>query len=102
MTSLFQRLNKNPLPWTKDYTKINKQVKTQVKELPCLGILYPDAFPIIETDGSEIKYGGIIKQNFQNKISIVRFHSGIWDSSQQNYSTVKKEILAIVICIQKF
>ena len=58
--------------------------------------------PIIETDASSIGYGGILKQDFENKISIVRFHSGIWSGPQKNYSIVKKEILAIVLCIQKF
>ena len=99
---LFQRLKKSPLPWTEEHTKIIKQVKSQVKELPYLGIQHPYAFPIIETDAPDIGYGGILKQDLQNKIFIVRFTSGIWNSSQQNYSTVKKEILAIVLCIQKF
>ena len=49
-----------------------------------------------------IGYGGILKQDFENKISIVRFHSGVWSGPQLNYSTVKKEILAIILCIQKF
>ena len=75
---------------------------SQVKELPCLGILHPEAFPIIETDASNIGYGGILKQNFENKISIVKFHFGIWTGPRINYSIVKKEILAIVLCIQKF
>ena len=44
----------------------------------------------------------ILKQDFEEKISIVRFHSGVWSGSQENYSTIKKEILAIVFCIQKF
>ena len=70
---LFQRLKKNPIPWSDVHTQIVKQVKSQVKELPCLGILHPEAFPIIETDASNIGYGGILKQDFQNKISIVRF-----------------------------
>ena len=76
--SLFQRSKKNPSPWSNEHTQIVKQVKSQVKELPCLGILHLEAFPIIETDASNIGYGGIHKQNFENKISIVRFHSGIW------------------------
>ena len=74
---LFQRLKKNPFHWTEEHTRIIKQVKTQVKELPCLGILHPDAFPIIETDAFDIGYGGILKQDLQKKISIVCFHSGI-------------------------
>ena len=73
-----------------------------MKELSCLRILHPDAFPVIETDASNIGNGGIIKQDLENKISIVIFHFGIWSGTQENYSTVKKEILAIVLCIQKF
>ena len=99
---LFQRLKKNHLLRCEELTQIVKQVKSQVKELPCLGILHPDAFPIIETDASNIGYGRIFKQDFENNISIVRFHSSIWSGPKENYSTVKKEILAIVLCIQKF
>ena len=99
---LFQRLKKSPAPWSKEHTQIVKQVKSQVKELSCLGILLPDVFPIIETDASNIGYDGILKQDFENKIFIVIFYSSIWSGPQENYSTVKKEILAIVLCIQKF
>ena len=99
---LFRRLKKNPIPSSIEHTQIVKQVKSQVKELPCLGILHLEAFPIIETYVSNIGYGGILKQDFEEKISIVRFYSGVWIGSQENYSTIKKEILSIVLCIQKF
>ena len=33
---------------------------------------------------------------------IVYFHSGIWTPTQLNYSTIKKEILSIILCISKF
>ncbi|KAA0068171.1 Enzymatic polyprotein [Cucumis melo var. makuwa] len=57
---------------------------------------------IIDTDASDIGYGGILKQELNGKISVVRYHSGIWNSAQKNYSTVKKEVLAIVLSVQKF
>ena len=65
---LFQRLKKNPVPWSNEHTQVVKQVKSQVKELPCLGILHPEAFLKIETDASNIGYGRILKQDFENKI----------------------------------
>ena len=99
---LFQRLKKNLVPWSNEHTQVVQQVKGRVKEFPCLGILHPKTFPIIETYASNIGHGGILKQDFKNKISIVRFHYGIWSRPQENYSTVKKEILAIVLCIQIF
>ena len=58
---------------------------------------------IVETDAPAIGYGGILKQKLvaQNE-QLVRFHSGLWHDLQQKYSTIKKEILAIVLCISKF
>ena len=68
---LFARLRQNPKPWTQEHTNIVKLVKEHVKSLPCLGILNPSIFPIIEIDASNIGYGGILKQEFQNQIFIV-------------------------------
>ena len=60
---------------------------------------------MVQTNASEIGYGGILKQkklpsDFIEQI--VRYHSGIWNETQKNYSTIKKEILSIILCISKF
>ena len=59
---------------------------------------------IVETDASDIGYGGILKQRKDPNSSeqLVRYTSVIWNSAQRNYSTIKKAILAIVLCITKF
>jgi len=57
---------------------------------------------IVETDASDIGYGWILKQKTHDKEQLVRYHSGILPGPQQNYSTIKKEILSIVLCISKF
>ncbi len=57
---------------------------------------------IVETDASDIGYGGILKQGLQDKEQLVGYHSGVWNKVQQNYSVIKKELLAIVLCISKF
>ena len=101
---LYQRLQKNPKPWTDKHSNLVKQVKLNIKTLPCLSIPHPEADMIVETDASEVGYGGILKQKLpnQSKEVIVRFHSGVWIGSQTNYSTVKKEVLSIVNFISKF
>ena len=50
---------KSPPPWTNIYTNIIKKVKSQVKCLPCLHILNPFAYKIIEIDSFDIRYDGI-------------------------------------------
>ena len=85
-------------------TNIVQQVKKIVKTLLCLGIPNLEANLIIETDASDIGYGGILKQVHptSSREQVFKYHSGIWNSSQQKYSTVKKEILSIVLCVLKF
>lgn len=59
---------------------------------------------IVETDASNIGYGGILKQinPHKNKEELVRFTSGKWNDTQKNYSTIKTEMLSIIKCISKF
>ena len=100
---LYNRLRKNPKPWSTQHTQIIQQVKQKVRSLPCLGMPHPDAFMIVETDVSDLGYGSILKQKLgsQNE-QLVRFHSELWHGPQQKYSTIKKKILAIVLCVFKF
>ena len=101
---LFDQLQNNHSPWSNVHTSLVKQIKSHVKTLPCLGVPTVDAFKIVETNASDISYGGILKQRVSPESSkqIVRFYSGIWNDAQLNYSTIKKEILSIVLCISKF
>ena len=101
---LFDRLQSNPPHWFDIHTSLVKQIKSHVKTLPCLSIPTIHAFKIVEIDASDIGYGGILKQRVSPESSeqIIRFYSGIWNNAQLNYSTIKKEILSIVLCISKF
>ena len=101
---LYKRLRKNSPPWNEEMTQAIITIKKMTTKLPCLGIPDPQAFLIIETDASEIGYGGILKQQLPNssKEQIVRYYSGTWHTAALKYSTIKKEIYAIVLCVQKF
>ena len=77
-------------------------VKSRVKTLPCLALADPEAFKIVETDASDIGYGGILKQRMDNQEKLVRYTSRTWNNAQLNYNTIKKDILSIVLCISKF
>ena len=96
---MFDRLKDKP-PWSTQHIEIVKQVKI----LPCLGIPTINSFKIIQTDASDVGYGGILlqKATASSPEQIVHFHSGVWNNAQRNYNTIKKEILSIVLCITKF
>ena len=42
------------------------------------------------------------KQSKDGKEQIIAFTSKHWNNSQQNYSTIEKEVLAIALCVSKF
>ena len=58
---LFDQLQYNPPLWSDVHPSLVKQIKSHVKTLPCLGIPTIGAFKIVETDASDIDYGGILK-----------------------------------------
>lgn len=100
MQTLFDRLRRNPPTWSSVIQEIKKYVNT----LPCRGIPSPNSFKIVQIDASNIGYGGILLQKTSptSPKQIVYFHSRIWNQIQINCSTIKKEILLIVLCISKF
>ena len=73
---LFDRLKSNSPPWSEVHTSLVKQIKSHVKTLPCLGIPIVNAFKILETDASDIGYGGILKRRVSpgSPEQIVRFY----------------------------
>ncbi|KAL4179853.1 hypothetical protein AMTRI_Chr13g89300 [Amborella trichopoda] len=87
---LYDRLKKNPPKWTDMYTIAVKTLKRKAKELPCLVLVVPNAYKIIECDASELGLGGIVKQGIDNKEQLVRFTSKAWNTTQNDYSSIKK------------
>ena len=79
---------------------IIKTVKPRVKNLPCL--TNTEAFKIVETNASDIGYGGIRKQRDGNHEMLVRYTSRTWNITELIHNTIKKDILSIVLCISKF
>nr|KYP34346.1 polyprotein [Cajanus cajan] len=75
----------NPKPWDNDMTEVVKRIKLIVKRLPCLGIPDPEAYLIVETDASDLGYGGILKQRIlSSKEQIARKMS---KSSKDQYGS---------------
>uniref|UniRef100_A0A6N2LKD6 Reverse transcriptase domain-containing protein n=1 Tax=Salix viminalis TaxID=40686 RepID=A0A6N2LKD6_SALVM len=93
---LHDRLKKSPEAWSDIHTQVVRTIKAQVQSIPLLHLADPLAPKIVETDASDIGYGGILKQVHNSKESIIAYTSAHWNDCQKNYSTVKKEILSII------
>ena len=64
-----------------------------MKHLPCINFLHLNALLIVELDAPNIGYGKILKQEYNNQVYIVRYHTGIRLGAQINYSTIKNRSL---------
>ena len=105
LAPLYDRLKKDhKTPWTQAHTDLVKLIKNRVQTLPCTSLANPNWLKIVETDASNIGYGGILKQvNPHTKTEcLIRFYSGKWTESQKKYATVAHEMLTIVKCVLKF
>ena len=61
-----------------------------MKDIPCLNLANPLLPKIVETDASDLGYGGILKQVENNEEKIVQYISAHWNDCQKNYFTIKK------------
>jgi len=68
---LHDRLKKNHVAWSEEHTKVVRLIKQSVKNIPCLFLANPALPKIVETDASDLGYGGILKQKENNKEQIV-------------------------------
>ena len=85
-----------------EHTKVIQQIKKHIVEIPCLYLADPSLPKVVKTDASDLGYGGILKQVQNGRKVVIQYTSGHWNDTQKNYSTIKKEILSIVLCITKF
>lgn len=66
--------------------------KKYVKVLSCLSIPNLEYPKISQTDASELGYGGVLLQTHHSLgDQLVRYTTGTWNPTQQNYSTVKRK-----------
>ena len=87
---LNKRLGKNPPQWSDAHTRAVQEIKAKVKSLPILYIADDEAFKIVESDASDIGWGGILKQKVDKEEQVVQFASGVWNPAEQNYSVIER------------
>jgi len=59
-------------------------------------------FKIVESEASDIGWGGILKQVKDDQEQIIQFASGVWNLTERNYSTIEKEVRGTWNCIDMF
>ena len=83
--------------------KLVQKIKKLVKNLPTLHLPLENEYKIIQTDTSQIGWGGILlalTNNLEEKLC--RYCSGTFNEYQKNLSLTDLEIEAIILVLEKF
>lgn len=92
---LNQRLQKEPPLWNDSHTQAVRNIKAKVRQLPILHVSNGEFLKIVETNASQIGWGAVLKQkNTYGQEEVIQFSSGLWSTTEQNYTALKKEIKA--------
>ena len=99
LAPLTRLTGKSVYEWTEECTTAFKEMKA-VMAADVMIMIYPNInLPFdVYTDASDYQMGAVIMQ--QSKP--VAYWSRKLDAAQQNYSTMEKEMLAVVHCFQEF
>lgn len=96
-------LKKNvPFVWKTEQQEAFEHLKTLLCEQPILQ--YPDFSKpfILTTDASNTAIGGVLSQGTIGQDLPIAYVSRVLNSAETNYSTIEKELLAIIYCTHHF
>lgn len=103
---LNKRLQKDPIPWTKDLTEGVRRIRGKIRNISPLSTINEEWPKTIITDASDIGWGAIFCQHDPNKkkmeYEICQYASRIWSNTQKNWSSIKKELRVVCLGIAKF
>ena len=91
-----------PYKWTQNCQAAFEHLKAMLTREPVLRS--PDFTKpfVLHTDASDVAIGAVLLQENSNTLHPVAYFSAKLDVHQINYSTVEKELLAIVAAVKKF
>lgn len=92
----------NPFIWTEKCQNAFDELKVSLTTSPIL--IYPDFSDvfIVTTDASDYAVGAVISQGNIPHDRPIQFFSKTMNSAQINYSTIEKELLAVILAIEAF
>jgi hypothetical protein len=90
------------LQWNEKARECFEKMKQLFSANLTLALPHMDKSVILETDASERGYGGVLMQEQNGKREYVSFYSKCYSSAETRYSTIEKELLAVVRSIEHF
>ena len=88
--------------WSDEAQEAFEKLKKALAEATSLAFPYPNRPCILDTDASDVAIGAVLSQNIDGVERPIAFYSRILNSTQHNYCTTRRELLAVISALQHF
>ena len=88
--------------WTEEAQQAFEALKKALVEATCLALPLPQEPCILDTDASDVALGAVLSQKIDGVERPIAFFSRVMNSTQRNYCTTRRELLAVISALQHF
>ena len=88
--------------WTQELDEAFHSLKRAMLNVPILAFPYPNRPCVLDTDSSDVSYGSVLSQVIDGVERPIAFFSRVMSSTQMNYCTTRRELLAVIASLQHF
>jgi len=88
--------------WTEEGQQAFEALKKALVEATSLAFPLPQEPCILDTDASDVALGAVLSQKIDGVERPIAFFSGVMNSTQRNYCTTRRELLAVIFALQHF
>jgi hypothetical protein len=91
---------KRSYQWTPDVEAAFQALKEALCAAPILAYPQPGGKFIVDTDASNVGVGGVLSQLQDGQERVISYYSKTLNKAERNYCVTRRELLAIVKCLQ--
>jgi len=88
--------------WTEEAQQAFEALKKALVEATSLAFPLPQEPCILDTDASDVAVGAVLSQKVDDVERPIAFFSRVMNSTQRNYCTTRRELLAVICALQHF
>ena len=88
--------------WTKDCEEAFNTLKQALSSAPILGYPMAEGQYILDTDASNFAIGGVLSQVQDGEERVIAYGSKSLKKAERNYCVTRRELLAIVVFLEKY
>jgi len=86
--------------WTEEAQQVFEALKKALVEATSLAFPLPQEPCILDTDASDVALGAVLSQKIDGVKRPIAFFSRVMNSTQRNYCTTRRELLAVISALQ--